>query len=112
MREDYLGPESGNVAIAPDGGEQKLKVYASGDMQGQICFKIMVRENFTGNASKIFEGISDWLAEQENLPILGGGKESQYLEISEGPALVKTDVNAGIFEMKLRLVYYRKGERK
>ena len=113
IREDFLGPESGNIAIAPDRGEHTIKVYASGDMLGQISFKIMVRENFTGSANKIFEAISDWIdGEADELPELCGGKTSQYIEIIEGPALVKTDVTAGVYEMKLRLVYYRKGERK
>lgn len=109
VREDYLGPESGSVAIAPDGGEQTVKVYASGDMLGQISFKILVRENFIGSASELLLKIADWISCSPELPDMIGNKTSQYVEVTEGPILVKTDVGAGIYEMKLRLVYYRKG---
>ncbi len=112
VRQDFLGPESGNIAIAPDGGDHTEKVYASGDMLGGISFKIMVRENFTGKANGLLDAVSDWIDEEaEELPTLGGGKLAQYIEVVEGPVLVKTDVNAGIYEMKLRLIYYRKGEK-
>lgn len=109
VREDYLGPEPGSLAIAPDGGEQILKQYTSGDMLGQLLFKILIRENFTGAAGVVFENISEWLINCKTLPKLKN-KQAQYIEIAEGPDLVKTDVNAGVYEMKLRLVYYRKGE--
>ena len=110
LREDYLGPESGSIAIIPDGGEQILKTYASGDMLGQICVKILMRSFFTGEANKIFNEISDWITEgTTSLPKLFGDKVAQYFEITEAPLLIKTEVNAGIYEMKLKLVYYRKG---
>ena len=109
VREDYLGPESGSVAIAPDGGESILKTYTSGDMLGQICFKILVRDNYTGAANALFEDISHWLISVKSLPELSKG-HAQYIDVLEEPVLVKTDVNAGIYEMKLRLVYYREGE--
>lgn len=109
VREDYLGPESGSVALAPDGGEHILKIYTSGDLLGQICFKMLIRDNFTGAANTLFENVSQWLISVSSLPELSNG-QAQYIEILERPVLVKTDVNAGIYEMKLRLVYYRKGE--
>ena len=109
VREDYLGPEAGSVAIAPDGGEHIVKRYTSGDMLGQICFKMLIRENFTGAANKLYEDVLKWLDSLKQLPEIKNG-QAQYIEIVERPVLVKTDVNAGIYEMKLRLVYYRKGE--
>lgn len=112
LREDYLTPESGSVAIVPDGGEQIVKQYASGDILGQIAFKILVREYFTGAASALLDSISAWVKSQDSMPILGGGRDAQYFEVTEGPVLVKTEVSAGVYEMKLRLIYYSKGERK
>ncbi len=109
VREDYLGPESGSVAIAPDGGESVLKAYTSGDMLGQICFKILVRDNYTGAANELFKEITHWLTNVKSLPELSKGL-AQYIDVLEQPVLVKTDVSAGIYEMKLRLVYYREGE--
>lgn len=109
VREDYLGPESGSVAIAPDGGEHIIKTYTSGDILGQICFKMLIRDNYTGAASRLYEDVLEWLTDCSKLPELAYG-HAQYIDIVERPVLVKTDVNAGIYEMKLRLVYYRKGE--
>lgn len=110
VREDYLGPESGSIAIVYDGGEQILKKYTSGDSLGQISVKIMMRAFFTGEANSFFEGISDWINEETTLlPKLCGDKVAQYFEITEAPLLVKTEVGAGIYEMKLKLIYYRKG---
>lgn len=112
IREDFLAPEEGSIAIAHDGGEQTLKVYTSGDMLGQICFKLLYRGFFTGEAGKIFDEISCKIAESKvELPVLSGGRTVQYIEITEGPAMIKTEVGAGVYEMKFRLVYYRKGER-
>lgn len=110
LNEDYLGPESGSIAIVPDGGEQTLKVYTSGDMLGQICVKILMRSFFTGEANRLFNEIADWISEESTkLPELCGDKVAQYFEITEAPLLIKTEVNAGIYEMKLKLIYYRKG---
>lgn len=110
LYEDYLAPESGSIAILPDGGERTLKVYTSGDMLGQISFKILMRSFFTGEATDLFNRISEWICEETaELPELYGDKVAQYFEISEEPLLIKTEVNAGIYEMKLKLIYYRKG---
>ena len=110
VREDYLDAASGSVAIVPDGGEQIIKKYASGDYLGQISFKIMVRENFTGKVSQLLESISNWIENQVVMPMLDLDRQAQYMEVSEGTRLVKTEAGAGIYEMKLRLVYYRKGD--
>lgn len=110
ISENYLGPKSGSIAIVPDGGEHTLKVYTSGDMLGQISVKILMRSFFTGEANNIFEQIVDWVSEDSvKLPNLCGDKVAQYFEITQGPLLVKTEANAGIYEMKLKLIYYRKG---
>lgn len=110
VNEDYLGPESGSIAVSYDGGEEILKVYTSGDVLGQISLKILMRSFFTGEANRIFYEISDWInSDLANLPELCGDKVAQYFEIAEAPLLVKTEVNAGIYEMKLKLIYYRKG---
>ena len=111
MGEDFLSPCSGSIALVPDGGVQVAKRYTSGDVLGQYNFKLLLRENFTGQASKIFAGFSDWISDG-NLPALDGDKTAQYIEITEGPALIKTEVGAGIYDMKFTLVYYSKGVRK
>ncbi len=110
LREDFLSPVSGSAAIVPDGGKQIVKRYTSGDMLGQYNFKLLVRENFTGQAGSIFREFSEWVA-KGNLPCLGGDKIAQYIDITEGPALIKTEVGAGIYDMKFTLVYYEKGVR-
>ena len=111
LREDYLAPGPGSAAIVADGGEQVLRLYTSGDILGQYNFKLLVRENFTGGAEKLFTGLSDWLEQgKEKLPEMSGNKTAEYIEVAEGPSLIKTEVGAGIYEMKFRLVYYRKGE--
>ena len=85
-------------------------MYASGDSLEQICFKLMLREAFTGQAGRLFGELRQWLAEgKEKLPEIPGKGRVQYIEIADGPALIKTEVGAGIYEMKFRLVYYRKG---
>ena len=110
LREDYFAPESGSAAIMPDGGEKVLKQYTSGDMLGQYKFKLLLRENFVGKAGNFFDQLSEWIAGgSQNLPELGANKTTQYIEVTEGPALIKTEVGAGVYEMKFRLVYYRKG---
>ena len=109
LGEDFLSPKSGSVAVVPDGGAQVVKRYMSGDMLGQYNFKLLLRENLTGQADKIFSEFSEWI-NGGNLPDLDGDKTAQYIEITEGPALIKTEVGAGIYDMKFRLVYYRKGE--
>lgn len=110
VREDLLTPQPGSVAIAPDGGSRIVKKYASGDSLEQICFKMMMRENFGGEAGKLLETLEKWLADgSEKLPDEVDGIYPQFIEITEGPTLVKTEVGAGVYEMKLRLVYYRKG---
>ncbi|MFA7636777.1 MAG: hypothetical protein WCX81_03335 [Monoglobales bacterium] len=110
LRKDYLGPQSGSVAVVPDGGEQTVKKYASGDMLGQIALKLLVRENFTGAASALIDDILLWVENCGSLPILSGGREAQYFEVAEGPVLVKTEAGAGVYEVKIRLIYYKKGE--
>ena len=110
IREDFLGPESGSVAIAHGGGNPTVKTYASGDCLEQVSYKFMLREFFLGEAGALFEKLSQWIEEgKEPLPDPGEGKKAQYIEITEGPVLVKTEVGAGVYEMKFRLVYYRKG---
>ena len=110
LGEDFLSPKSGRVAVVPDGGAQVVKRYTSGDMLGQYNFKLLLRENFTGQADRMFSGFTDWINEG-NLPLLEGDKTAQYIEITEGPALIKTEVGAGIYDMKFSLVYYGKGVR-
>lgn len=110
LGEDFLSPKSGSAAVVPDGGAQLVKRYTSGDMLEQYNFKLLLRENFTGQANKIFRGFSDWIS-NGNLPDLDGDKIAQYIEITEGPALIKTEVGAGIYDIKFTLVYYRKGVR-
>ena len=110
LREDFLAPKPGSAAIVPDGGEMVLKQYTSGDMLGQYNIKLLLRESYTGEAGKLFEIISEWIDEgQADLPVLNGNKTAQYAQVVEGPRLIKTEVGAGIYEMKFRLVYYRKG---
>lgn len=108
--EDFLAAESGSIAVVPDGGDRILKKYTSGDLLGQISVKILMRSFFTGEANRIFEQIIDWIGDEStNLPELCGDKVAQYFEIAEAPLLIKTEVNAGVYEMKLKLIYYRKG---
>ena len=110
LREDFLAPEAGSAAIVPDGGDEILRRYTSGDVLGQFNIKLLLREGFTGEAGQFFEMLSDWIEEGGTpLPELGGNKTAQYVEVVEGPKLIKTEVGAGIYEMKFRLVYYRKG---
>ena len=110
VREDFLSSETGSVAITHDGGERTVKKYASGDCLEQLCFKLMLRETFGGEAGRLFKALELWLTEgKQELPEMGDGYAPQYMEITEGPALVKTEVGAGIYEMKLKMVYYRKG---
>lgn len=110
IREDLLAPAAGSISVVPDGGEQTLKLYTSGDMLGQYNFIILLRENFTGEAGVLSYKLSDWISsEKYELPVLDKNKIAQYVEVAEGPELIKTEVGAGVFQMKLRLVYYRKG---
>lgn len=108
LREDFLSARSGSAAIVPDGGKQLLRRYTSGDLLGQYNFKLLVRENFTGQANRVFGMFSEWI-DKGNLPDLSGDKTAQYIEITEGPALIKTETGAGIYDMKFTLVYYEKG---
>ena len=110
LREDFLSARSGSAAVVPDGGKQLLRRYTSGDLLRQYNFKLLLRENFTGQADRVFREFTEWI-DKGNLPVLSGDKTAQYIEITEGPALIKTETGAGIYDMKFTLVYYEKGVR-
>lgn len=110
IKEDYLGSSSTSICIAHNGGEVLIKSYASGDMLKQINFKLMLREFFTGQAGELFDGISSWIEHNDTpLPILSEDRTCEYIEVTKGPSLVKTEVSGGVYEMSFRLVYYLKG---
>lgn len=110
LREDFLSPLTGSSAIVPDGGEGILKRYTTGDILGQYNYKIMLREAYIGQASEFFLKLTEWLG-KGYLPDMEGEKTAQYIEITGMPELIKSEVGAGIYHMKIRLVYYAKGER-
>lgn len=110
ISEDYLGPKSGSISLSRDGGEKILKSYTSGDMLCQENYKILIRHSFTGEATELLKGLCDYISEEAaELPTLSEDKTPQYFEVTDCPSLVKTETGGGIYQMKFRLVYYRKG---
>ncbi len=108
--EDALPPKTGCLSILPDGGEEIVKTYSTGDMLGQISFKLLIREFSDGRASKLMGEVLNWLSGPlPTLPNVLEGTVSQYIEVTDCGSLVKSEINSAVYEMKLRLVYYRKG---
>ncbi len=108
--EDALPPQTGCLSILLDGGEEIVKTYSTGDMLGQISFKLLIREFSDGRLAKLIAELLSWLSGPlATLPNVLKDTVSQYIEVTDCGSLVKSEINSAVYEMKFRLVYYRKG---
>ena len=117
INSDFLSENPFYCAVYAENDDIIEKRYASGDCLYKFIFNIRARmpisqspkENRELNA--FFEELTDWILSQNdkgNFPKLSGGKEVQGMEILRQGHLKNTNVSDCVYEMRIKLLYYKR----
>jgi hypothetical protein len=111
---DNVDSKPVNYSVIPLPGEQIVESYLDGSSLRQFPFAFQTVKSTADDLERIetvgfLEDLMDWFeerTEEENLPTLEGGKESESIEISSWGYLYDQGVSdTGIYQIIGRLVY-------
>ncbi|WP_338433456.1 chloramphenicol resistance protein [Clostridium tyrobutyricum] len=111
---DYLDGEPTVYSIEEVPAEPILKRYIDGSTRRQYNFIFTSRESYGPDVlqnianSGFYEDFAQWLEEcsdNDNLPVLGDGKEALKIEATTTGYAFQTDENSARYQIQARLIY-------
>lgn len=112
---DFLDNEAVNYSIESLPGDPIFKKYADGGKMGQFDFVLASRafygESVRGNVDNLsfFTKFREWVEEnnrKKKVPLLTGGRESQYVEVLTDGYIFSTDADTAKYQVQCKLYYY------
>lgn len=120
INSDFLSENPFSCAVYAENEEMLEKKYAGGDALYKFIFSIRARMPISQSPKEnkklniFFEALADWLENETakgNLPKLKEDKEVQSMEILKQGHLKNTNVSDCVYEMRIKLLYYKGGNR-
>lgn len=114
---DYLEENSTVYSIEEVPTDPIIKKYINGDSIRQFQFIFASREPYGADVlqnisnSGFYEDFANWIEAQnnnDNLPILDDGYESQEIKVLSPGYAFQVDVDKARYQIELRLKYYKK----
>jgi len=114
---DYLEATGTVYSIEEVPADPIIKTYVNGDSIRQFQFLFASREPYGADVlqnisnSGFYFDFANWIEEQNNddkLPLLGDGYESQEIKVLSPGYAFQVDVDKARYQIELRLKYYKK----
>ena len=115
---NYLDGESESYSIEEVPSEPVLKTYVNGDTVRQFQFIFASREPYGSDVlqnisnSGFYEDFAGQIEKQnndDNLPLLNEGYESQEIKVLSPGYAFQVDVDKARYQVELRLKYFKQG---
>ncbi|MFA6867425.1 MAG: chloramphenicol resistance protein [Clostridia bacterium] len=115
---DYLEEKSTVYSIEEVPTDPVIKKYVNGDSIRQFQFIFASREPYGADVfqnisnSGFYEDFANWIEEQnndDNLPLLDEGYESQEIKVLSPGYAFQVDVDKARYQVELRLKYFKQG---